>query len=262
MNLVKSEIRKAMYSKSVLLTFLGASLISILSSGPSAYISHRLLAEHPGLSFNDPQMINGLYSKSLSGYLFSAIFGIIVMAGEFKNQTAVRTFLASPKRLHVLLAKVFIAIIGGALTMLGSTILGIIAAHIALSKYPHANPTSDLLPHILLDALITGVSMALLGLAIGTLIRNQNTATTVTIVYLMIVERLIVLFWTSAGKWLPTGLLTSMMNVNLKVNFRALGMNIDTAEYLKPIPAMLLMLGYALIAGAIAVRVSLSRDVN
>ena len=146
--------------------------------------------------------------------------------------------------------------------MLISTTLGAVGAYFALKHYPHTAPTSSMLPTLLGDALLTGASIGVLGLAVGTLIRNQNIAVTGTIIYLYIVERMIVLFWSTGGKWLPSGLLTAMMNVNVKISSKIGGFNYDPSNYLKPTYAAMLLVGYSVIAGAIAIKVSLSRDID
>ena len=262
MNLFKSELRKVLYTKTFRLSILGATFISLLSSIPSPYITQQAGGLIQNASFMNPEIINGLYSKALAGYLFSAIFGVILMAGEFKEMTAVRTFLASPKRIHVVYSKLVIAVLGGAIIMLISTTLGAVGAYFALKHYPHTAPTSSMLPTLLGDALLTGASIGVLGLAVGKLIRNQNIAVTGTIIYLYIVERMIVLFWSTGGKWLPSGLLTAMMNVNVKISSKIGGFNYDPSNYLKPTYAAMLLVGYSVIAGAIAIKVSLSRDID
>jgi hypothetical protein len=213
-------------------------------------------------SFMNPQIINGLYAKALAGYLFSAVFGIIVMSGEFKERTATRTFLASPKRIKVVLSKLVVAVLGGSFIMLVATSVGAVGTYFALNHYAHVAPTGSMLPNLFFDAFLTGATLGILGLAVGTLIRNQSAAVTGTIIYLYIVERLLVLFWTPGGKWLPSGLLTSMMNVNVKITSSVGGLGYDPANYLRPLPAALLLITYSVLGGIIAVRVSLRRDVD
>jgi hypothetical protein len=107
-----------------------------------------------------------------------------------------------------------------------------------------------------------GVVMGLLGLAIGTLIRNQNWAVSGTLVFLLVVEPLLILFWSAAAKYTPTGLMTSVMNYHLTLKVKGAGFSFDPSQYLKPAPAVALLLLYALIAGFIAVRVTLKRDID
>ena len=82
------------------------------------------------LSFNglaDPQMVSGMYAKAVGGYLIAVIIGVLAMAGEFRNGTAVATFLAAPRRLAVLAAKLVVAAGAGVVTMIVSTAAGVAA---------------------------------------------------------------------------------------------------------------------------------------
>lgn len=80
------------------------------------------------------------------------------------------------------------------------------------------------------------------------------------VIYMYLVERLIIVFWPDGGKWLPTGLITSM--TNLKVSTNAGPMTIDTSAYLEPTPAIFMLIAYAAVFALLALTTTLRRDID
>jgi uncharacterized membrane protein required for colicin V production len=210
----------------------------------------------------DPQMVDGIYGKALSGYLFVTLLGIIFMGNEFQNGMGISTYLATPKRIHVLRAKIIVGACAGVVMMLISTAIGLIAAYVGLSHYKHAAPNASNFLDIAIAAVVTGAVLSIMGVAIGALVRNVRIATTATMIYLLIVERLIVLFWATGGKYLPSGLIVGMMNVHLKTKLAKTALSINTNDYLGALPSSLLLLAYAAVFAGLAIFISLRRDVD
>jgi ABC-type transport system involved in multi-copper enzyme maturation permease subunit len=261
-HLFKSEFRKVIYTKTFYGYTLGAIALAVLSAYPAAYAVTKTSTLLSGSNLMDPQMVDGIYGKALSGYLFVTLLGIIFMGNEFQNGMAISTYLATPKRIHVLRAKLLISAGVGAVMMLISTSIGLLAAYLGLSHYKHAAPTSSNFLNILVAAVVTGAVLSIMGVAIGALVRNVRIASTATMIYLLVVERLIVLFWSTGGKYLPSGLIVGMMNVHLKTKLAKGGLSINTNDYLGALPSTILLLAYAGVFAALAIFISLRKDVD
>jgi ABC-type transport system involved in multi-copper enzyme maturation permease subunit len=204
-------------------------------------------------------MVDGVYANGISSYIFALILGILIMSGEFRNGTAVATFLASPKRARVLIAKLFVAAFAGALLQLASAAASVGAGIITLSYFENvAEPSDAVFTNLTLAALLSGAILGLVGVAIGSLIRNQLIAIVASLVWLFVLEPVILLVFVDAGKWLPTGAITGM----LAVQFESEALGVSTAEYLTPGLSALVLLGYGAVFAGIALVTSMRRDID
>ena len=259
MNLIKSEFLKIVYQRRTWGLLLAGIVLAGLGAGVSPWAMTRL-TENAHMLVN-AQAVDSVYSKALGGYIFAVIIGAMMMSSEFTHHTAIATFLVSPKRSTAYFAKLIVAAITGAIFMLITTGLGMVAGAIALGYYPDAaGPTDGKIFDLLAAGLLVGATLAVVGLAIGTLIRNQNAAVTTTLVWFFVVDRLLGLLFTDIGKYLPTGLITSMMD--LKINVKTGPITVDTANYLEPWPAAALLLAYGLVFGAVALFTTNRRDID
>lgn len=259
MNLLKSEFRKLFYSRTTYGLILGATALSVLAAGVSPYAMSK--ASQLGLGLQNQQLVDAVYGKATGGYLFAMILGVILMAGEFRQGTAVATFLASPKRLHVVLAKVFVAFVAGALLQAVATGAGMTMAHFSLSLYQNvAAPSSSVFLDTSLAALISGSVLAVVGVAIGTLLRNQMLGTLAAILWLNLVEPILLLVFPDGAKWFATGLIGGILQLHISTGSKLV--HIDTTSYFDPLTASALLLGYAAVFVAVAIASTLRRDVD
>ena len=261
-NLIKSEIRKLAYTRSFWWLIVGATALSALSAAASPY-AISTVSDKTNNMLADANLVDSLYGKAVGGYLFVVILGVLIMAGEFRHGTAVATFLAAPKRVSVLLAKIITASLAGITMMFISTGVGLAAAKIALDFYPDsAAPHWEVFLNLTAVAFVSGIVLSLFGVAVGTLIRNQQIATLSVVIWMNVIERLITVFWADLGKWLPTGALTGMMALDLHFSSRKIGLSLNTADYLEPWAATLVLAGYGVVFSAIAIATSLRRDID
>ncbi len=262
MNLLKSEFRKLVYTRSFYGYIAGAIFLALLSSIPAAFSINALKAQLSGSSLMDPQMVDAIYGKATGGYLFALILGIAIMGNEFQNGQAISTFLATPRRIRVLYAKLVIASGAGILMMLLSTILGFLGAYFGLSHYPHAKISSSTFFNLILAAIVSGAVLAIMGVAIGALIRNVRIAMAGSVIWLQIVEKLLVLFWATGGKYLPSGLIVGMLDVRINLKTSRKFLNISAGNYFGPGISIILLLVYAAIFAGVGSWVSLRRDID
>jgi ABC-type transport system involved in multi-copper enzyme maturation permease subunit len=118
-----------------------------------------------------------LFGSAGFNSIFALVFGIIGMAGEYKQGTITPTFLASPRRWRVVLAKAVAYGLAGFLLGVVSTALvaAISYAGLAIKDIDVVMPASEVF------ALLGGGTAAatfygVLGVAIGAVIPNQIAA--------------------------------------------------------------------------------------
>jgi ABC-2 type transport system permease protein len=258
MNLLKAEFRKLSYSRSTYGLLIAAVFVAVLSTVVTPIVIDQ---DETGLfgSLQDPAMVDGVYANGISSYIFALILGILIMSGEFRHGTAVATFLASPKRARVLVAKLVVAALAGAALQIISAAASVGAGFLTLSYFENvAEPSESVFINLGLAALLSGSILGVVGVAIGSLIRNQLIAIVSSLVWLFVLEPLVLLVFADAGKWLPTGAITGM----LAIEFESEALGVSTADYLSPGLSALVLLGYGAVFTVIALVTSMKRDID
>jgi ABC-type transport system involved in multi-copper enzyme maturation permease subunit len=139
-----------------------------------------------------------------TGAVLVIVLGIIISAGEYRTQTATDTFLTTPRRSRVVAAKLAIgAILGLALGALGAAI-GLPVAYIWFEAEGAAFPTGNeelwlTLGGVVLYAALFGI----LGVAFGSLVRDQVVAIVSALTFVLLVEQVLAQSAASVGKWFP-----------------------------------------------------------
>ena len=258
MSLMKSEWRKLVYVRA----HWGLLIAAILLSGLSTAVTPMILdsmGPSSGLMLSMQEAVDSVYANAIGGYIFAIILGIMLMSGEFRHGTAVATFLTAPKRGTVLANKLAIAAVGGVLLMAISTGAGIAGGLIGMSFYPDAaSPSSNIFLNTMAAAVVSGAVLGVVGVAIGTLVRNQMLAIVGALVYLFVIDPILLLVWPDAGKFLPSGLITGMMALDIQ----SPELGFDTTNYLPAVWATVVLIGYGMVFAIVAVATSLRRDVD
>jgi hypothetical protein len=158
--------------------------------------------------------IRNVMAAASSGTVIMLLLGILVMAGEFRHNTATSTFLITPDRKRVVGAKLAtVAIVGVGVAILASAVTLAVALPWLAAKGVSVSVFSSDVWLVLLAAIVATALNALGGVGIGTLIRNQTTAVTVALVWVLVVESLLVSFAPAIGKWLPGGAASALTSV-------------------------------------------------
>ncbi|HEY7796388.1 MAG TPA: ABC transporter permease [Microbacteriaceae bacterium] len=259
MRLLKSELRKVIYVRSNWGLLIAAVFISALSTAVTVPLLDADTAGAFGVSLQTTMGVDAVYANAVSGYIFAIILGVLMMTGEFRHGTAVATFLTSPKRSRVVFAKIAVAAISAAVLMIISALAGFLAGWLALQTVDNAaEPSESIFINLMLASVLAGVVLGIIGLAIGTLIKNQLLAIVATLVYLFVVDPLLLALAPEAGKYLPTGLITAMLNIDVD----APQLGFDTSQYLPPLQAAGLLVAIGAVFASVAIFTSLRRDVD
>jgi ABC-type transport system involved in multi-copper enzyme maturation permease subunit len=130
----------------------------------------------PGL--NNTAMVSTVYTGGLSlAYLLTLVVGVMSIGSEYRHKTITSTFLATPKRARVMVAKVIsllgIGVFYGLVFLLGS--VGVGATAIAMKGFSPVPEVGPITRTLALSLLVLGL-WALVGLGAGILIPNQVAA--------------------------------------------------------------------------------------
>jgi len=149
------------------------------------------------------QWQDDLFSVASLASLFALLFGILAITGEFRHRTATPTFLATPERERVPVAKTLASALTG--VALGVVALALTAV-IALVWLSARGASLDLDGDFFADALwlLLGCALyAALGVAVGAIIQSQVGAIVGTLVWLLVVESLVAALSERVGPYLP-----------------------------------------------------------
>jgi ABC-2 type transport system permease protein len=145
----------------------------------------------PGL--DNAAMVNTVYTAGLSlAYLLTLVVGVMSIGSEYRHMTITSTFLATPKRVHVMEAKV-LSLLGigafyGLVFLTGS--VGVGATTIAVKGFAPFPEVGTVTRTLALSLLVLGL-WALVGLGAGILIPNQVAAILIAVGAAWILEPLL-----------------------------------------------------------------------
>jgi ABC-2 type transport system permease protein len=198
-NLIRSEFRKLLTTNAWWLFGLGAFGMLALAFLYNAVVAHYTLTETPeGLDAEEAaqfeatrdvvyQAANLFTSGQFFGLLFVMLIGIVLITSEFQHQTVTTTFLTTPHRTAVILAKLAVAALTGAFFWLVTTAINIPATMIFLSTQDVSNHLGDWpVTRAILLNLLAYLLWGILGVGFGVLIRSQIGATvTAVLLYVL-----------------------------------------------------------------------------
>ena len=213
----------------------------------------------PDLS--DTTMVSTVYTAGLSlAYLLTLVVGVMSIGSEYRHKTITSTFVSTPKRVRVMVAKVTsllgIGALYGVIFLVGS--VGVGGATIAIkgfSPFPEAGPIARALA---LSLLVLGL-WSLLGLGAGILIPNQVAAILIAVGAAWIVEPLagFLLSLVSWGKeivpYMPSQATSAMVG---QINTSS------TTELLSWWAGALVLVAYAAVLAGIGSFLTVRRDVT
>jgi len=180
-----------------------------------------------------------------------AILSIIGITQEFRHRTATPTFLTTPKRARVVVAKLVAYLIAGIgfAVVTTAAVLAIALPWLSSSGADVSLGGENL--RVLLGGGLAVALYALVGVGIGALVRNQVGAIVGALIYLFVLEPIIRGIPATAPfyRWLPGGAQEAMT-----ATFQA-------PELLERWQGALLLIGYGLVAAGLAMVLTLRRDV-
>lgn len=275
MKLIRSEILKLRTTNSWWLFGIGVLGLLALSFFFNALQAYFLLNEPTpeGMSPQDmaqfeamrdivPISASLLTSGQFFGVMFAMLLGIVLITSEFQHQTLTTTFLTTPHRSAVVVAKLVVAAFGGVFFWAITTLLTIPATVIFLNtqgKSAHLGDT-DVLQAIALNLLAYGL-WGIFGLGIGVLIRSQIGATVTAIVlYLAGFIGAIIVFALLAEWWGPWVSKWQVIVPSIASQLMVSGTQLpgNPPQWV----GAAVLIGYAVVAGTIGTLLLRRRDIS
>ena len=248
--LVSSELLKVTSTKMWLGMLVGVVIFIAIGVVASIFAPEQPDVVRPRLT--TPEGMRNLFANAGGAYVFAIIIGALGMTQELRHQTFTSTLLAEPHRNRVTGAKMAAYAVVGAFYGLVGVVVGYALAFALLPLKDHTAVPGNALWQIAGGAILGSALFAVLGVAIGTLVRNQIAAILGILVWVLLIEQLVVTFLPSVGKWLPGGALAGVLQTT--------GANGTT--YLPVWGGALVLLGYTALFATVAALTTQRRDVT
>src|SRR3954469_9665324 len=258
---VRSELRKITSTRLWWGLLIGVAVYTAISAAASAAFAGVDAGggQPQSAPLSSPEAIRTVYASAAfaGAYIFAMILGITGITGEYRYQTITPTFLATPRRARVVLAKLGahlgVGVGYGLVALLGALVVG--GAVILVRGQGLGYGTDRLWSSALLGVLAVGL-WTMLGIGIGTLIRNQVAAVLVAVFVTFLVEPLATFVLAANDldeivKWLPTNASTALTSPGTTL-----------VEYLPWWAGGLVLLGYAALLAGLGLRLSVRRDIT
>jgi ABC-2 type transport system permease protein len=260
--LVRAELRKLFTTRAWWGMLIGVVIVSLAFAGLIAAVSGGDSGDSSGLSdLNDPATVRTIYTSGIGlTYLFSLAAGVLAMAGEWRHQTISATFLASPHRARVVVAKIAGLVVLGGLYGAVSMVCGIgLGAPIVAARGGTTHLLDGGVPRSAALAVLAVALWALFGLGIATLIRNQVAALLISVGVAWIVQPILGLVIADAlnrpgiAAYLPSEATSAMLSPST---------GSSASDLLPWWGGALVMLAYAAVFAAVGASLTLRRDVT
>jgi len=199
------------------------------------------------------------------GYVFPLILGTLAVTSEVRNQTLTPTFLAQPRRGNVLVAKlVILAVAGAVFGVIGLVAsMGLGATVLQLTGNETALDSSD--TWALAGRTVLAMALwAIVGVGVGSLIQNQVAAIVVVLAFTQFIEPILrfgasIWDWTAeVGRFLPGAASDALVGSSI---FTAFGMTSDV-EPLQWWQGGLVLLAIAVVVSVIGYLTAWRRDIT
>jgi len=244
-SLCASELTKLTTTRAPRWILVSAALLAALAiSGlvASGIFSQNELATEAGL--------RTVFAHGGLAAILPLSLGILISAGEYRHGTVVDTFLTEPRRGRVVSAQLLTGALVGVATGL---LVALVAEATVAGWYAAKDVPLDLTSTLVLRSLV-GIVLwvglyAVIGVAVGSIIRAPAAAIVSVVVWLTIVETAVSGLVVEVGRWLPATAASALGNA------RADGL-------LPQVGAGVVLLGWAALAAAGALFATTRRDVT
>ncbi len=204
-------------------------------------------------------------SGQFFGGMFVMLLAILIVTNEYHHQTATSTFLTTPHRTSVIMAKLATAIVMAAFFWLVTTVLDLIsgAIYYSLDGYPSHLGDWPVTQAILLNLMVYAL-WGVFGVGVGVLIRSQLGATiTAALLYVIGTQLVTVIFYlirqlVIKHDWVLTA--------RVLIPAVAAQVAVSPTQAFEFAPAqwvgIAVLLGYGLIMGGIGIVIMRKRDIS
>jgi hypothetical protein len=232
----------------LLLAALAVVVLTVVANVPKAG------AGRASFSLHDPNLLAGLVGIGFAvPEVFIVLLACLVFTQEFRYGTITATYLGEPRRGRVLVAKwLSLALASMVVTAASLAVSMSIGAAVISTRGGEVSFAWRLWQTVGAGFVVMAV-YAVIGVAVGAIVRNQIVAVVGVLVWMLVVEQIIVPTYPVAGRWLPGGATDAWLQLGPALNLNGRLLHVPLGG--------LVLLGYAVTAVAAAARLSLRRDV-
>jgi hypothetical protein len=248
--LVRAELRKLTTTRLWLwMLVLGLAMVGATTSAAIGF------AEPGPLGLETAAGQRTVFAQATATLVVVGILGIIAVTGEFAHQTATPTFLATPRRGRVVVAKlVTYAVAGLGYAAACTVVLLAVALPWLAAKHVDVVLSGTDLARTLGGVGIEVALYAVLGVAVGCLMRNQIAAIVGFVVYIFVVGPILsgIKATSEAAQYMPYQAGNALGRLTSSVDAAMLGQAAGG----------LVLLAWALAFAALGTQVAIRRDIT
>lgn len=251
-DLVRAELirmRTVRMTGWLILAVLAMTVVIVLGTVPTKH------GPSDDISLDDPLMLARCVGVSVAfTAVVALVFGILTATQELRFGMTTSVYLVTPRRSRVLLAKLAAAALGGLVFAVAVLTLSVSLGALVIGLRDGNVTWSGDLAQVLLGGLGVMMLYAVLGVAIGALVRNQIVAVVGCLVWLLLVEQLVVQLLPDIGRWVPSGAGFAVLKLGTSATTKG--------ELLAPWLGALVFALYAGAVSGLAAAVTPRRDVT
>jgi len=242
---IRSEFRK-------LSTVRGPWLL--LAAGPLLVVAGVTGLVQSGGDVHDPATQGKALAHVALAALFTLVFGIFAVAGEYRHGTVTDTFLSTPDRGRVVAAKLAVyGAVGAVAGLVSAAVAVAVTAAWWAAKGGSFQFSAAGSPRILIGGVAVNVAFAAIGVGVGALVRNLAAAIAAALAWIALVEGIAgQLVGAGLARWLPFSASEALGRADM----------IGAARLLPQWGGGLMLAGYAIAFAAAAMVTTLRRDVT
>jgi ABC-2 type transport system permease protein len=225
----------------------------LLAAGPAIVVAGITALVSDGGNVHDPAVQGRAMAHVGLAAVFTLIFGILAVAGEYRHGTITDTFLSFPDRGRVIAAKLAVyGLVGAAIGLVSSAAALAATAAWWTAKGGALQLSAAGTWRTLAGGVAANCAFALIGVGLGALIRNVTGAVALALAWIALIEGIAgQLIGPGLARWLPFSASEALDRAAI------------TATRLLPQwGGGLVLLGYAAVFAAAGVLVTLRRDVT
>lgn len=191
------------------------------------------------------------------GALFAGLLGALSITGELRHGTIRPTFLATPTRAKVLIAKAVVVVLAGIGfgVVAEGLALGLGAAVLGLRGVPILLDSGDY-TQLMIGGIVAAALFGPVGLGLGAILRNQVTTLVGLFAWVLFLENVLLGQLPGAARYLPGTAAAAIAGSTLTGELpRSPGL-------LAPVVGALVLVGYAAVAMLVGIALTERRDVS
>ena len=244
LSLIRSEFRKLSTVRSPWL---------LLAAGPLLVVAGVTGLVQSGGNVHDPAVQSKALAHVALAALFTLIFGIFAMAGEYRHGTVTDTFLSTPARGRVVAAKLAVyGAVGAVAGLVSSTVAVAVTAVWWSAKGSSLHLSAADSWRTLAGGVAVNIGFAAIGVGVGALLRNLAVAIAAALAWIALAEGIAgQLVGAGLARWLPFSASEALGRANMT----------GTSGFLPQWGGGLVLAGYAIVFAA-AMVTTLRRDVT